>query len=56
MLYDQGQLLTAYSVGYQLSTSEKQKEMFRRVVAETVEYLTRDMTHPNGGFYRLVFD
>eukprot|EP01102_Stenamoeba_stenopodia_P012865 TRINITY_DN4099_c0_g2_i1.p1 TRINITY_DN4099_c0_g2~~TRINITY_DN4099_c0_g2_i1.p1 ORF type:complete len:467 (+),score=92.10 TRINITY_DN4099_c0_g2_i1:73-1473(+) len=51
MLYDQGQLLIAYSMGYQLLKDEHQKKLFQRVVAETVEYLTRDMKHPNGGFY-----
>jgi uncharacterized protein YyaL (SSP411 family) len=47
MLYDNAQLLTLYSEAYSL-TREKE---FKTVVYETIEWLTREMTHPDGGFY-----
>jgi uncharacterized protein YyaL (SSP411 family) len=47
MLYDQGQLLSAYSVAYKLTGNKS----FERVVRETIQYLLRDMRHPEGGFY-----
>ncbi len=47
MLYDQALLLGAYLRGH-LVTGEPR---YRRVVEETVGYVLRDLTHPQGGFY-----
>lgn len=45
MLYDQAQLLEAYRLGWMASGR------FRQVAADLVEYLRRDLTSPQGGFY-----
>lgn len=45
MLYDQAQLLEAYRLGW-LNSGR-----FRQVAADLVEYLRRDLTSPEGGFY-----
>jgi uncharacterized protein YyaL (SSP411 family) len=47
MLYDQAQLVHAY-VGAWLCTGEP---AFSAVARETLEYVLRDMTEPEGGFY-----
>ena len=47
MLYDNAQLIRAYANGYELTRNED----FKRVVRETVDWLTREMTDPAGGFY-----
>jgi len=47
MLYDNGQLLHLYSEAYQVEP----RPLFRKVVEETVEYVRREMTSPEGGFY-----
>lgn len=47
MLYDNAQLAQAYLEAYQLTGSEK----YRNVVVETLDYIVRDMTAPEGGFY-----
>jgi uncharacterized protein YyaL (SSP411 family) len=47
MLYDNGQLLRLYSIGYQLTGNQ----VYKRVVEETTEYVRREMTAPEGGFY-----
>ncbi len=47
MLYDNAQLLRLYSIGYQLTGAEE----FSQVVRETAEYVRREMTAPEGGFY-----
>jgi uncharacterized protein YyaL (SSP411 family) len=47
MLYDNGQLVKLYADAYRLTG----KQAWRRVVAETIAYVLRDMTHPGGGFY-----
>ncbi len=47
MLYDNAQLVSLYSEAYSL-TKEK---LYRTVVYETVHWLEREMTHPQGGFY-----
>lgn len=47
MLYDNAQLVVNYVDAYQ-ATREKR---FARVVEETLDYVLRDMTHPEGGFY-----
>ena len=47
MLYDNAQLVRIYAQLYCLSGNPP----FKRVVEETVDYLLREMLHPEGGFY-----
>ncbi len=47
MLYDNAQLLHLYAEAQQISP----KPLWRKVVEETVEYVRREMTSPEGGFY-----
>ncbi len=47
MLYDQALLVIAYTEAY-LATG---REEFARTARETIAYVLREMTDPNGGFY-----
>jgi uncharacterized protein YyaL (SSP411 family) len=47
MLYDNAQLARAYLHAWQLTGDES----FKRVVTETLDFIAREMTHPDGGFY-----
>ncbi len=47
MLYDQALLLMAYAEAWRASGDP----LFERTVRETAEYIRRDMTDPDGGFY-----
>ncbi|BCA54301.1 hypothetical protein W02_14410 [Nitrospira sp. KM1] len=47
MLYDNAQLVRIYLDGWRLTKDER----FRRVVEETLEYVRRELTHPDGAFY-----
>jgi len=47
MLYDQALLAGAYLRGW-MTTGEPR---YRRVVEDTVEYVLRDLRHPDGGFF-----
>jgi uncharacterized protein YyaL (SSP411 family) len=47
MLYDQALLTRVYLHAY-LVTGE---ERYRRVVEDTIEYVLRELRHPDGGFY-----
>ncbi|CAN5234041.1 thioredoxin domain-containing protein [soil metagenome] len=47
MLYDNAQLLSLYSEAYAVTKDE----LFADVIHETTEWLTREMTHKDGGFY-----
>ncbi|NND95046.1 MAG: thioredoxin domain-containing protein [Flavobacteriales bacterium] len=47
MLYDNAQLLTLYSEGYQAS----RKELYRQTVYETVDWIKAEMTSKEGAFY-----
>lgn len=47
MLYDNAQLLSLYSEAYAVSP----KETYKAVVYETFNWLMREMTHAEGGFY-----
>lgn len=47
MLYDNALLVPLYLTGYQLDGNPA----FARVVRETLAYVEREMTHPEGGFY-----
>jgi uncharacterized protein YyaL (SSP411 family) len=47
MLYDNAQLLRLYADATRIT----KEPFYRRVVAETVGYVRREMLHPDGGFY-----
>lgn len=47
MLYDNGQLVSLYANAYQLT----KKALYKEVIEETLEYIKREMTAPEGGFY-----
>ena len=47
MLYDNAQLVRAYLHAYQITNDP----FFKQVVIETLDFITREMTHPDGGFY-----
>ena len=47
MLYDNAQLTEAYAHAYQLT----KKPLYRRILDETLAYVLREMTSPQGGFY-----
>jgi uncharacterized protein len=47
MLYDNAQLLKIYTIGYQLTNRDE----FKTVITETADYIRREMTSPEGGFY-----
>jgi uncharacterized protein YyaL (SSP411 family) len=53
MLYDNGLLLKLYSevLLSEMPLSESDRELFTRVVRETVDYVLREMTSQGGGFY-----
>jgi uncharacterized protein YyaL (SSP411 family) len=47
MLYDNGQLVKLYADAYRATG----RASWRRVFEETIAYVLRDMSHPDGGFY-----
>ena len=47
MLYDNGQLVSLYAEAYQVTKNE----LYRTVVYDTVEFVRRELTSPEGGFY-----
>jgi len=47
MLYDNAQLVRLYLDGWRLTKEDR----FREVVEETLEYVRREMTHPDGAFF-----
>ncbi len=47
MLYDNGQLALAYLHAYLLTDNIT----FRQVCIDTLDFIQREMTHPDGGFY-----
>jgi uncharacterized protein YyaL (SSP411 family) len=47
MLYDNAQLAVNYLEAYQITHDDD----FKRIAQETLAYIQRDMTHPEGGFY-----
>ena len=47
MLYDNAQLAHVYLAAYQVTRNP----IYRRVVEETLDYIRREMTSPEGGFY-----
>lgn len=47
MLYDNALLLMAFSEAYQITANK----FYKTTSEEIIEYVLRDMTHPEGGFY-----
>jgi len=47
MLYDNAQLARAYLHAWQITKDP----FFRQIVVETLDFIEREMTHPEGGFY-----
>lgn len=47
MLYDNAQLVRIYLDGWRLTKEER----FRHVVEDTLEYVRRELTHPDGAFF-----
>ena len=47
MLYDNSQLATLYLRAFQVT----RKPLYRRICEETLDYVLREMTPPEGGFY-----
>src|ERR1035437_2492342 len=47
MLYDNAQLASVYLSAYQVTGNT----FYRRIVEETLDYVLREMTSPDGGFY-----
>jgi len=47
MLYDNAQLALAYLHAWQIT----REPFFKRIVIETLDFVAREMTHPEGGFY-----
>ncbi|MEM7477950.1 MAG: DUF255 domain-containing protein [Planctomycetota bacterium] len=50
MLYDNAQLMRAYSEAY----AQNEEERFALAIADIFGWLTREMTHPKGGFYSAI--
>jgi uncharacterized protein YyaL (SSP411 family) len=47
MLYDNGQLVSLYAEAYQAT----KHELFREIVYDTIGFVERELTSPEGGFY-----
>lgn len=47
MLYDNGQLMEIYALAYRLS----KKELYKRIIDESIGFLDRELTAPGGAFY-----
>ncbi|CAO3595692.1 unnamed protein product [Absidia cylindrospora] len=47
MLYDQAQLLSTYSTAYQITKDP----LFASTAKDIIAYISRDLLHPQGGFY-----
>ncbi|MBI1794976.1 MAG: thioredoxin domain-containing protein [Chloroflexi bacterium] len=47
MLYDNAQLALAYLHAWQITD----EPYFKRIAIETLDFVAREMTHPDGGFY-----
>jgi hypothetical protein len=47
MLYDNAQLARAYLHAWQVTGDP----FFMQIVTETLDFIAREMTHPDGGFY-----
>lgn len=50
MLYDNAQLIALYSEAWMVTRDDR----FREVVYETIDWLNREMSNPQGGFYSAI--
>ena len=51
MLYDQAQLAVAYLDGFQITSGGEQDRQYATVARDILDYLARDMTSKEGGFF-----
>lgn len=47
MLYDNAQLISLYSKAYQYLKDD----FYKKIIVESIEFVERELTHENGGFY-----
>ncbi len=47
MLYDNAQLISLYAMAFQVEKNER----FREIVYESIDFINRELTSPNHGFY-----
>ena len=47
MLYDNGQLISLYSLAFKVSGNE----LYKKVVYETLDFVEKELTDNSGGFY-----
>ncbi len=47
MLYDNGQLVSVYAQAYQIT----QDPLYKKIITETLEFVERELTSAEGGFY-----
>jgi uncharacterized protein YyaL (SSP411 family) len=47
MLYDNGQMVSLYAEAFQATKNP----LYREIVYETIEFINRELSHPDGGFY-----
>jgi uncharacterized protein len=50
MLYDNGQMISLYAHAYQVT----KKPLYHHVIEKTIEFIQRELTSPEGGFYSSV--
>ncbi|WP_072742078.1 MULTISPECIES: thioredoxin domain-containing protein [Virgibacillus] len=50
MLYDNALLLIAYTEAYQLT----KRDAYKNICNEMIAFVSRELTHPNGGFYSAI--
>ncbi|AFM06293.1 thioredoxin domain protein [Bernardetia litoralis DSM 6794] len=51
MLYDNAQLLSLYAEAYTITEDKVQKHVYKEIIEQTTEFLTRELQDKNGGFY-----
>lgn len=51
MLYDNALLVNLLSDTYRASSNSARSILYRETIEETLEFIQREMTHPEGGFY-----
>ena len=47
MLYDNAQLALSYLHAWQIT----REPFYKRIASETLDFIARELTHPDGGFY-----
>ncbi len=54
MLYDNGQLLSLYAEAYQATKNQEQKDFFKSIVFQTIDWLKTEMLSPENSFYAAI--